>query len=194
MTAQVEDIEEVLIDLYESAMLHGEAQANGVLPTPAQREKVIILAKTRLEQNLKLKGLAMSSTNKRTPNLSQTSPVAPIDTNSEIELVKQLLMGAIYRTYDTVNMDKTYVGGEPTVEKGVDIETAFEKQWEFILPHLTQLLITERQRTCDLIEADLPPEDGGSAMGKNYWSGHAKGSKDFRDHTLAVIRRQRGKK
>lgn len=62
----------------------------------------------------------------------------------ELNLVKQLLMGAIYRTYDIVNMDKTYVGGEPTIEKGVSLEEGFEKQWEYILPHLEHLIEQEK--------------------------------------------------
>lgn len=38
------ELEKALINLYESAMLHGEAQANGVLPTTKQRENTVLLA------------------------------------------------------------------------------------------------------------------------------------------------------
>lgn len=44
------ELERILIDLYESAMLHGEAQANGTLPTQKQREQTIILAKAQLSE------------------------------------------------------------------------------------------------------------------------------------------------
>lgn len=45
-----DQLEAALIDLYESAMLHGEAQTNGVLPTQSQREQTIVLAKSKLLQ------------------------------------------------------------------------------------------------------------------------------------------------
>lgn len=45
-----EYLEKILIGLYGSAMLHGEAQANGVLPTQEQREQTIILAKAQISE------------------------------------------------------------------------------------------------------------------------------------------------
>lgn len=42
---QTDDLDKTLIDLYESAMLHGEAQANGVAPTQLQRERTILVAR-----------------------------------------------------------------------------------------------------------------------------------------------------
>lgn len=45
-----ETVEDILIDLYQTAMLHGEAQANGVLPTQKHREQTIILAKILLSK------------------------------------------------------------------------------------------------------------------------------------------------
>lgn len=44
-----EELEKTLIDLYETAMLHGESQANGVLPPKSQRELAIVLAKREIQ-------------------------------------------------------------------------------------------------------------------------------------------------
>jgi hypothetical protein len=38
-----EQLEEILIDLYETAQLHGEAAVNGVLPSKTQREQTILI-------------------------------------------------------------------------------------------------------------------------------------------------------
>lgn len=46
---KAKELDEILIDLYESAMLHGEAQAGGVLPTQKQREDTVIIAKAAIQ-------------------------------------------------------------------------------------------------------------------------------------------------
>lgn len=80
---------------------------------------------------------------------------------NKLQLIKDLLKGTIYATYDVVNMDKTYVGGEPIVEPGLDLDSAFEKQWEFIEPKLKSLILVEtnKARIEGLKEADKCVDD-----------------------------------
>ena len=47
-----EILERILIDLYESAMLHGESQANGVGVTLPHREQTILLAERQINELL----------------------------------------------------------------------------------------------------------------------------------------------
>lgn len=47
------ELERILIELYESAMLHGEAQANGVLPTSKQRDQTVLIALNEVAEQVK---------------------------------------------------------------------------------------------------------------------------------------------
>lgn len=52
----------------------------------------------------------------------------------ELDLVKQLLAGTIFATYEVANLDTGII------EPGLTIDAAFEKQWRLMLPHLEHLI------------------------------------------------------
>lgn len=52
----------------------------------------------------------------------------------ELDLVKQLLAGTIFATYEVANLDTGII------EPGLTIDAAFEKQWQLMLPHLEHLI------------------------------------------------------
>lgn len=51
-----------------------------------------------------------------------------------LDIIKELLRGAIFATYDVIDLDADPSG--ETVIPGLSLGQAFEKQWQFIEPRL----------------------------------------------------------
>lgn len=75
-----------------------------------------------------------------------------------LDLIKQLLEGTIFRTYDVVNLAVDPNGN--SIEEGEhDLHKAFEKQWEFIEPKLKALINqASTLRAIEELEAALVAE------------------------------------
>lgn len=121
---------------------------------------------------------------------------APIDTNSDID---KLIKGKPYYMCRRDGCSVFCDFGRMTVNAiDAEMDKANDK---YLVEALTQLLITEHQRTCDLIEAEMPEKVSmikatghrESATMDRTW-GKTEGYNQAIDEALAIIRRQRGKK
>lgn len=157
-----------------------------------------------------MRGLVLSSTNKRTPNLAKTSPVAPIDTNSDIEAwaatlgfgkVKlpskesYMLNPKLRSRYDIHDLEFWYQLLITDQESRAVRYAAEMSILDQEIASLKAQLITERQRICDLIEAEIPKKKDYQHDRHDIRFDPATCARwnECVDQTLAVIRRQRGK-